>query len=203
MLEIKNLHFAYDTNVVFDNFSFKIEKKEILCIVGKNGSGKTTLLKILCGLNYCPDLKCKLNGTFVKQNELKRYVTYFPVSPNFYESLSAKEYILWIKALWNKDEVFIQRVDEYMQMLNLKVDMDCEISTYSSGMKYKLYFCTFLALDNPILLLDEPLNSLDISSREIAISLIKKYVDEHDGYCLFSSHVKDTISYLSTKTISL
>ncbi len=202
MFEINHLHFSYDTNVVFDDFSFNINKGEIMCIVGKNGSGKTTLLKVLCGLNYCPTLNCKINDSPINQNELKKVVTYIPASPNFYESLTSEEYILWVKSLWKKDEGYIRKVYDYMHLLQLEVDKN-EIATFSLGMKYKLYFCLFLALDNPILLLDEPLNSLDIASRELAISLIKQYIQEHNGYCLFSSHVKDTISSLATKIISI
>lgn len=69
-------------------------------------------------------------------------------------------------------------------------------------MKYKLYFCVFLALDHPILLLDEPLNSLDLESREASIVLIKEYLKKNNGYCIFSSHVKDTISQLADQVIS-
>lgn len=203
MLEVKHLQFSYGTNVIFDDFSFSINKGEIICIVGKNGSGKTTLLKVLCGLNYCPTLDCSIDHSPVNQNELKKYVTYIPASPNFYESLTAEEYILWLKSLWKKDEKYIKKVHDYMNLLHLEVDEYSEISTFSLGMKYKLYFCSFLALDNPVLLLDEPLNSLDIASRESAISLIKQYIQEHDGYCLFSSHVKDTISNLAAKVISI
>lgn len=203
MFEINNLYFSYDTNVIFDDFSFNMNKGEIVCIVGKNGSGKTTLLKILCGLNYCPTLDCKVDSNAINQNELKKYVTYIPASPNFYENLTSDEYIFWLKSLWKKDEKYIKKVYDYVRLLQLEVDKNSEIATFSLGMKYKLYFCSFLALDNSILLLDEPLNSLDISSRELAISLIKQYIQEHDGYCLFSSHVKDTISNLATKTISI
>ena len=203
MFEINNLCFSYGTNVVFSKFSFSINKGNILCIVGKNGCGKTTLLKILCGLNYCPSLDCKLNGSFINQNELKRYVTYVPASPNFYENLTAKEYIIWISSLWKKNKIYIERVYNYMKLLNLDANINYEIATFSLGMKYKLYFSTFLALGNPILLLDEPLNSLDIDSKELAISLIKNYVQECNGYCLFSSHVKDTISNLATSMISI
>nr|WP_288884771.1 ABC transporter ATP-binding protein [uncultured Blautia sp.] len=203
MFEINHLHFSYGTNVIFDDFSFNINKGEIMCIVGKNGSGKTTLLKVLCGLNYCPTLDCNINDSPINQNELKKFVTYIPASPNFYESLTSEEYILWLKSLWKKDEKYIKKVYNYMRLLQLEVDKNSEIATFSLGMKYKLYFCSFLALDNPILLLDEPLNSLDIASRELAISLIKQYIQEHDRYCLFSSHVKDTISNLATKTISI
>ncbi len=203
MFEINHLHFSYDTNVIFDNFSFNIDKGEIMCIIGKNGSGKTTLLKVLCGLNYCPTLDCKIDNNPINQNELKKYVTYIPASPNFYESLTTEEYISWLRSLWKKDEKYIKKVYDYMRLLQLEVDKNSEISTFSLGMKYKLYFCSFLALDNSILLLDEPLNSLDIASRELAISLIKQYIQEHNGYCLFSSHVKDTISNLATKTISI
>ena len=201
MFEINHLHFSYGTNVIFDDFSFSINKGDILCISGKNGSGKTTLLKILCGLNYYPTLDCKIDGIYVSQHKLKNYVTYIPTSPNFYENLTATEYILWLESLWKKDESYIERVYDYMSLLNLEVDESSEIAAFSLGMKYKLYFCSFLALDNPVLLLDEPLNSLDIASREAAISLLKQYIQKHDGYCVFSSHVKDTISSLATTTI--
>lgn len=203
MFEINHLLFAYDDNIVFDDFSFSTQKGEILGIVGNNGSGKTTLLKVLCGLNYCPALKCRINGTPISQNELKQYVTYIPATPELHDSLTMKEYILWVKALWKRDDTFLENTDKYMSVLDFHVRADTEISAYSLGMKYKLFFCVFLALDNPILLLDEPLNSLDISSREKAISLIKQYVYEKNCYCLFSSHVKETLNSLATKIISI
>lgn len=108
-----------------------------------------------------------------------------------------------VEITMEKRQKNIKKVHDYMNLLHLEVDEYSEISTFSLGMKYKLYFCSFLALDNPVLLLDEPLNSLDIASRESAISLIKQYIQEHDGYCLFSSHVKDTISNLAAKAISI
>lgn len=203
MFEIKNLNFSYGNNNVFEKFSFKIDKGQSLCIVGNNGSGKTTLLKILCGLNYCPQLKCIIDGIEYTQNDLKKIITYIPATPNFYETLSLKEYIAWIKAMWNKEEDFNVKVNKNLEYLKLDVDENIEISTYSLGMKYKLYFCTFLALENPILLLDEPLNSLDIDSRDAAISLIKDYLKKYNGYCLFSSHVEDTISQLSNQVIQI
>jgi ABC-type multidrug transport system ATPase subunit len=203
MFEVSNVNFAYQTHQVFRGFSFQIPKGEILGIVGRNGSGKTTLLKILCGLNYCPDFCCKIDGMPVTQRDLKAYVTYIPATPNFYETLSVEEYIAWIQALWKMDGEYTKRVYQYMEQLHLEARQDEEIVTYSLGMKYKLYFCAFLALNHPILLLDEPLNSLDIESREIAISLVKQYIQEREGYCLFSSHVKDTISNLATRVISI
>lgn len=203
MLEIKDLHFSYDNNVIFNGLSFSIKKREILCVVGKNGSGKTTLLKILSGLNYCPGLGCQLDGEGLNQNQLKSLVTYIPAAPNFYEDLSSEEYIYWVKALWGKKDPYLETVHRYMDLLDLDVDPNKEISSYSLGMKYKLYFSSSLALNHPILLLDEPLNSLDIESRELSISLIKDYIKKQDGYCLFSSHVKDTISNLANKVIRL
>lgn len=203
MLAIDNLNFSYDDNQVFKNFSLKITNGTILCILGENGSGKTTLLKVLAGLNYCPQLSCIIDNQVINQNYLKRLVTYFPTSPVFYNDFSVKEYILWIKELWKKDSMFIDRVYDYLNILNLKENVNVEIGNFSLGMKYKLYFCTFLALDNPILLLDEPLNSLDLESRKQAIKLIKKYINEKNGYCIFSSHVKDTITSLATESIRI
>lgn len=201
MLKIDDLCFAYDEKEIFSHFSFEIKKKEILCVMGKNGSGKTTLLKILSGLNYCPSLNCQIDDEYFKQNALKKMIAYIPASPEFYDTLSMKEYIIWIGTMWNMDKNFFEIVKEKLKTMQLTVDINAEISTYSLGMKYKLYFCTFLSLNKPILLLDEPFNSLDIDSRKIAIDLIKDYIKKTNGYCLFSSHVKDTISQLADKTI--
>ncbi|MFV0382224.1 MAG: ATP-binding cassette domain-containing protein [Breznakia sp.] len=203
MLEIKKLHFSYGDHCVFKEFSFSLKQNESLCIKGKNGTGKTTLLKILCGLNYAPQLKCTIDGIDYSQNDLKKRVIYIPSSPNFYESLSLKEYVAWIKAMWKKEESFYSSVQKNLQALHLCVDEDKEISTYSLGMKYKLYFATFLALEYPILLLDEPFNSLDKDSRSAAISLINEHIKRHQGYCIFSSHVEDTIIQLSTKVLHI
>lgn len=201
MLKINDLCFAYNENEIFSHFSFEVQKNEILCIMGKNGSGKTTLLKILSGLNYCPTLNCQVDDKHFKQNTLKEMIVYIPAAPEFYDTLSMKEYIRWIGVMWKMDKNFYEIVVEKLKIMQLTVDINAEISTYSLGMKYKLYFCTFLSLNKPILLLDEPFNSLDIDSRKIAIELIKDYVKKTNGYCLFSSHVKDTISQLADKTI--
>ncbi|MBM0046168.1 ATP-binding cassette domain-containing protein [Anaerococcus sp. mt242] len=203
MLEIKDLTFSYDDKLIFDKFSFKLDEKEILCINGKNGSGKTTLLKILSGLNYCPDLECYLNNKKITQAMLKDYISYIPSQPNFFEIMSAKDFILWVKALWKKDQIFVDKVYNYIDYLDLDINPEYQIGTYSLGMKYKLYFSTFLALDKKIILMDEPLNSLDISSRKKAIALIKQNIEDNKSASIFSSHVKDTILDLSTRSINL
>lgn len=203
MVTIDHLSCSYGVRLVLRDFSFSIAKKEALCIKGINGSGKTTLLKILSGLNYCPDLRCRVDGKQLSQNELKEIVTYIPSAPNFYENLSLTEYVAWIKTMWRKNDGFDRSVKKNMKVLALNADQNAEISTYSLGMKYKLYFCVFLALDHPILLLDEPLNSLDLESREASIVLIKEYLKKNNGYCIFSSHVKDTISQLADQVISI
>lgn len=203
MLEVENLNFAYGDNTVFKDFSFRVNRGTSVCVEGPNGSGKTTLLKILCGLNYCENLRCKIDGIATAQSKLKKMVAYIPSAPLFYGTLSMREYISWVGSMWNTAESFCDDVKRNMQILGFEVDGNAEIETYSLGMKYKLYFCTFLALNKPIILLDEPLNSLDFESRQAAVTLIKKYISENNGCCIFSSHVKDTISQLSDRTISL
>lgn len=51
ILEVNNISFSYEDNLIFENISFSIKKGDVLCILGPNGTGKTTLIKCLNGLH--------------------------------------------------------------------------------------------------------------------------------------------------------
>ena len=139
----------------------------------------------------------------ISQQNLRNQVIYIPTEPVFYENLTVLEYIAFVKYLWKQSNNFESEVLKNINMLNLKYEDKQVIQDFSLGMKYKLYLSTFLAIKRKILLLDEPLNSLDRESRETAIELIKAYVKNNSSCCIFSSHVGDTIDKLSSRTVVL
>lgn len=204
MLDVSNLTFSYDGKVtIFDEFKFTVNQGEFVCLQGRNGAGKTTLLNIIAGLTYAPELKVELFDKALTQKELKDQVVYIPTKPEFYNELTVDRFIDLIAYLWRKGENFKKQVFMYIAELKLTYTKNQRVGDFSLGMQYKLYLATFLAIPRKILLLDEPFNALDRDSRKVAIKLVKNYVGQNQGCCIFSSHVTATIDNLKTRTINI
>ena len=66
ILEVNNISFSYEDNLIFENISFSIKKGDVLCILGPNGTGKTTLIKCLNGLHDTDSGEIIVNGEKIK-----------------------------------------------------------------------------------------------------------------------------------------
>lgn len=203
MLEVKNVSFSFDTHEVFKDFSLYVDPYDIICIIGKNGSGKTTLLKILSSLILVEEGSFILSGRSITQEKLKDDISYIPDIPELYENLNIEETIELFRIIFKQEKIYTEKVKANLQSLSFDLTNEQTVGTFSLGMKYKVYFSMMLALERKILLLDEPLNALDIQSRLRATQMIQEHVKKHQGICIFSSHVEDTIDHLATRRIYL
>lgn len=62
VLDVKNISFSYDDELIFEDISFSIDKGDVLCILGPNGTGKTTLIKCLNNLHEIDSGEILING---------------------------------------------------------------------------------------------------------------------------------------------
>lgn len=164
MLTIQNLSFSYKAGKpVVQDLSLKLDKGCVCGLLGSNGAGKSTLLYLICGLlypkagsivynNYVPGKRevIFLSDVFIVPEEVVlpnvRLKDYIAVNAPFYPNFSRED------------------MSGYLKLFNL--DEDLHLGACSMGQKKKAFLSFALACRTSLLILDEPTNGLDISSKQ-------------------------------------
>ncbi len=187
-LIIENLSKSFGKKEVLNNASFTFEKGIIYALLGRNGSGKTTLFRLITdGLD-------KDNGdVFLEENGIKRKLEFKDIffmvaEPELPKFLTGYEFIkFFIEA--NKENIKSSKsIEEYFAL----VDFDMEdshrlIQGYSTGMKNKIQMLMFLILRPRVILMDEPLTSLDVVVQLEMKKIIREIHADH--IIIFSTHI--------------
>ena len=190
-LEVSGVTKTFGERRAVDGVSFAVNQGEILGLLGPNGSGKSTLMKIIVGI-----LKPDAGAIQVLGNEatkdptgVKRIVGFVPESPRLYEFLSGIEYLDFVADVHGLvPSAKHERISHFLKALDLEGRENELINGYSQGMKQKLAIIAGLLHRPQLLVMDEPLNSLDPRSARIVKDLIHKLRD--DGVAtIFSTHV--------------
>ena len=170
-IEFKNVSFTYPdtTKGSLDRINFVIQPGEKVCIIGRNGSGKTTLQKIILGLYAPTEGSVLIDGIDINQidpADLRRNIGYVPQDVVLFKG-TVRENIVQ-KAPYVDDMQIIKAakvsgVDEYVNAHPLGFDMPVfeRGDGISGGQRQSIAVARAFLLDSPIILLDEPTNSLD------------------------------------------
>ncbi len=186
MLALQNLKKQYEDRIILNIPNFEL-KQGINWLQGENGSGKTTLLKILAGLvPYSGDILLTGLGAEKKNRSgYRRWVNYAEAEPNFPLFLSGNDLI----GFYEKAKGPSVYANELMSKLGVKDFSSFALNTYSSGMLKKLSLVLGFIGSPKVLLLDEPLITLDVKSVSILIDFIKNLASENPApLILFTSH---------------
>ena len=208
-LEIIELEKSYGKKEVLKDVTFTFEEGKIYGLLGRNGAGKTTFFNALNS-----DIPVE-NGRFYLDDEYGRnklrttdigYVVSTPIVPEF---LTGREFLKFYLDI-NKDKIKdLKDIDYYFDLVKLnKEDQDILLKEYSHGMKNKIQILVNIIANPKIILLDEPLTSLDIVVQEDMKKLLKSLKENH--IIIFSTHILelatdlcDEIVVLSNKNLEL
>lgn len=197
ILEIQDLSFQYDSNVVLKNLNFKISKGDNWQIGGPSGTGKTTLAKIISG--EINNFEGKLEVGFDENSELKKKILYvsnwyqftnLEGDRNFYYQQRynkfAKNDTLTVYAELNhfaqKEQLDFENVEEYLEVFGFENFKEQQLIELSSGEHKKLQLVKALWLKPQFLLIDQPYTGLDVKSRVNLNDVFEKVC--HDGMTL-------------------
>ncbi len=203
MLKVKNITKVYSHNPVVSNISFELHPGEIVGYLGPNGAGKSTTVKMIVGLLEPTSGKIFYKGKDINDNiiKYKQSIGYVPEESAIYSHLSGFEYIQLVGRLRGMDDITIEKKAEpLLEILNVYNNMHFYISSYSKGMKQKILIISALLHNPEILILDEPLSGLDVSSILILKKLLKKLA-EAGKIILFSSHILEVIEGICDRVI--
>jgi ABC-2 type transport system ATP-binding protein len=192
-IEVENLVFRYHLTEVLHRISFSVGNGEIVGLLGPNGAGKSTTLKVLTGLLAPGEGRVQVQGFCLpEQNfDAKKTIGYVPETANLYESLTAQEYLELIGRLREIEEKALkQKIVTLLETFEISQQRFSRLATFSKGMRQKVLIAAALLHDPPILLLDEPLTGLDVSSSLIVKDLLSALSREA---ILYSSHVLDVV----------
>lgn len=181
------------TFLALKDISFRLEKGEILGLVGKNGSGKSTLLKAIAGI-FTPD-----SGTV---NLHGNTVTLLAIGVGFQKELSGRENILLSGMLmgFSKKEI-LSKSDEIIEFSELGEFIDKPVSTYSSGMYSKLSFAITAILETDIILIDEVLSVGDAHFKKKSYQKMKELIGQKNRTVIIASHDRKAVAELCDKVL--
>lgn len=189
-ISVKKLTFSYnqglETRKILDDISFDIAKKQKICILGKSGAGKSTLMKILRGDLYDYNGEVKIFDKDMKNVDLgkEKIVGVLNQSPWIFNTTIFNNLRLGDdKLTYSKASEIIKMVGLEGKVNSLEKGMDTIIDeggkNLSGGEKQRMALARILAMDTPIILLDEPTVGLDpVTEHELLDTIFKVFKDK-------------------------
>ncbi len=213
MLDIKDLHKAFNGNHVLNGFSLELYEGENLVIMGKSGSGKSVMIKCLVGLMQTDSGIIKVMGNDISKlsqtelDELRTEIGFLFQGSALYDSMTVRENLEFPLRRHKKKFGVVkdttELVTEALESVGLAHTMDLMPSELSGGMKRRIALARTLILKPKIILYDEPTSGLDpITSKEI-IELMRNIQKQYKTSSLIITHDVDCARVVSERMILL
>ena len=212
VIDIQNVSFAYDKQMILENINLNVEEKDFLAIIGPNGGGKSTLLKLILGI-----IKPKSGAISVLGKSPSKSLThigYVPQNTNVNTDFPIKVIeVVMMGHVGGKRPLFGYGKDEILCAMGALAQVGMEayahskIGSLSGGQRQRVMIARALCAHPKILILDEPTSSIDISGQKEIYELIKKLnenitviVVSHDisvilQYANKAAHINKSLSY--------
>ena len=175
------------------HISFKVERGDVVGLVGTNGSGKSTMLKIIAGVLEASEGTCTVRGNIAPLIEL---------GAGFDMELTARENIYLNGALLGYTKQFIDaKFDEIVEFAELKDFVDMPLKNYSSGMVARIAFAIATITEPDILIVDETLSVGDVFFQEKCEKRIQHFIQSGDVTVLFVSHSIEQVERICRRAI--
>jgi ABC-2 type transport system ATP-binding protein len=201
LIETRELSKQFGSVQALAGLNLRVMPGEIYGLLGPNGAGKTTTIKIITGLVEPTSGWVKVGGFDPMKNpiEVKSRVGYVAENPILYESLSPRDFLEFVASIRKINQGAVNRmVTQLADAFDMTQYFDSPIATLSMGVKQKVALIASLVHQPPVLLLDEPLNGLDVKSSRIVKGLVSLHVQK-GGAVLFSTHIMEVAERICTR----
>lgn len=205
MLEVRNLTKFYSGVAAVRDVSFTVRPGEVLGYLGPNGSGKTTTVNMIIGLLEPTGGKVLYEGRDIQEDLVgfRRRLGYVPEEPNLYPFLSGREYLELVGRLRGMGErLLAQKIDGFLELFSLAGAADQSIGAYSKGMRQKILISAALLHDPSLLIFDEPLSGLDVTTAIVFRHLVEALAAK-GKIVLYSSHVLEVVEKICSAVVVL
>ena len=177
----------YARTLAVDSVNVALRPGRIYGLLGPNGSGKSTLMKLAAGLAHPSAGEIRIMDRPLGP-ETHAQVAYMPTEPYFFGFMSVKQV-----GVFHADFYADFSADAYHKLVGkMGLEMGMKVSQLSSGMAAKLKLAATAARDAKLIMLDEPLNGIDLIARDAIMSTIIEKANESNTI-LISSHLIDVM----------
>ncbi len=198
-LEIDDLSVAYGERRAVDHVSLTVRPGEVYGLLGSNGAGKSSTIKAIVGLVPPSSGRIRVFGRDAQRDALlvKRSVGYVPETSMLYEALTPREFLEFVASVRALPrELATERASAYAAAFRLEHELDEPIASLSMGTRQKVLILAAVLHQPPLLVLDEPLHSLDPRAVRIMKELLGRYVAGTGRGVLFSTHTMEIAQQL-------
>ncbi|HEX8339097.1 MAG TPA: ABC transporter ATP-binding protein [Pyrinomonadaceae bacterium] len=197
LLVVDGVTKRYGETLAVDAVSLRVGAGEVYALLGANGAGKSTLIRMMTGLGEPDSGGITVCGEEMRRRPLaaKRCVGYLPEELYFYQRLTGREYLRLVAGLKGAPEA---RVSEEVEFFELSAVEGKWVGGYSLGMRKKLGLAAAFVGAPRVLVLDEPLNGLDVEMMRKLRLRVERDRDRGAAF-IVSSHVMSFVERVADR----
>ncbi len=194
MIHLEQLHFGYQKKVpLFENLSLKLESGHIYGLFGVNGAGKTSLIRLIGGLLTPHRGQVLTLGYQARKRHVDMLGDLYVIPEEvFVPAVSIKKYVAIHSCFYKK---FCKETLESV-LADFEIDEKMQLSHLSYGQKKKFLIAFAIATNTSVLLMDEPINGLDIPSKSQFRKIMVKYMNSHRCVLVSTHQARDLSSII-------
>ena len=203
-LEVINLSKIYNNKIAVKGISFKINKNEIIGILGPNGCGKTTTIGMILGLLKPSNGKVLIDGIEIERNRVDLLNNLNFISPyiELPKKLTVKQNLEVYGRLYDVKNLK-SKINDLTEKLRLEEIINKITGELSSGQKNRVSLAKSIINDPKVLLLDEPTASLDPETGDFVRSFLEDYQKEMEASILLASHNMSEVERLCSSVLMM
>ena len=203
-LEVIGLSKIYEEKKAVKDISFKVNKNEIVGILGPNGCGKTTTIGMILGLLKPTSGKVLINGINIekKRVELLNNLNFISPYVELPKKLTVKQNLVVYGKLYDVKNL-VSKIEYLSEKLRLDEIINKITGELSSGQKNRVSLAKSIINDPPVLLLDEPTASLDPETGDFVRRFLEDYQKEKGTSILLASHNMSEVERLCSSVLMM
>lgn len=209
MVNIAGVSKSYNDKKVLDDISLTIKKGTITSFIGPNGAGKSTLISVISRLISQDDGEVIIDGkniSEVSSKEMAKKVSILKQSNSINLKLTVRELVSFGRFPYSQGRLTRAdwaKVDEAIEYMELEDIQNKYIDELSGGQRQRAYIAMVIAQDTEYILLDEPLNNLDMRHAVQIMKTLRRLVDELGKTILIVIHDINFASCYSDQIVAL
>ena len=204
MIQLEDIRKQYERCVALDQISLNLECGKAYGLWGRNGAGKTTLIRIVLGVLSPDHGTVRVFGNDPKREwSVRREIGIVSDEDEYFPELTVEEFLWWVGKLRSvRDSVYKEQVERYTHAFYIDEHRNHLMSSLSHGARRKVSVISAFIGEPKLIVMDEPINGLDIDSIEALCYLLKKHRGE-GGSVLIACHDATFIKEVCTDIIEI